>query len=157
MALPALQELKQQRGLSHSWLCHQREKTAPRFNPIQQGRQGFAVPRAKIKVARVRCYSKRVLPQLVEIDKCGRCRHLCYCAGLMPEERISCITFALQSTQFAACRRLGRANNIALRIRPRRRANRLNACGSTEWPDAMCFANPPAVNVDRNRTPQQAN
>jgi hypothetical protein len=71
MAPPALQELEQERGLAHPRLCDKREKTTPRFNPIQQGSQSFPVPGAEVKVPRVGSYSKRLLRQLIEIEDHG--------------------------------------------------------------------------------------
>src|SRR5258708_2383005 len=69
IAFPSLQELEQECGLAHSRLGHKREKTAPRFNPIEQGCQRFPMPWAEVKVTRVRCHSERLLTQLVEIEE----------------------------------------------------------------------------------------
>src|SRR5882762_10860785 len=71
IAFPPLQELEQERGLAHSRLRNKREKTAPRLNPVEQGCEGFPMPGAEVKVARIRCHSERLLTQPVEIEEHG--------------------------------------------------------------------------------------
>src|SRR6267378_6343543 len=71
IAFPPPQELEQERGLAHSRLRDKREKTASRLNPVEQGCEGFPMPWAEVKVARVRCHSERLLTQPVEIEEHG--------------------------------------------------------------------------------------
>ena len=69
VALPAFEQLEQQRGLSHPRLCHQRQKSTSGLNPIEQGRQCLSVTRTKIQVPRVRSHTERLFVQLVEVEE----------------------------------------------------------------------------------------
>ena len=69
VALPSLEQLEEQSGLSHPGLSYKREKSTAGLNSVEQRRQRLSVGRAEIQEPRIRSYTEGLFAQSVKIKK----------------------------------------------------------------------------------------